>query len=369
MDQARSVTRRSALIGLGALAVAGYGTAQAAVRPDAPGTLLWMTEDLFGVGGLTAADGLVCGFSDGVYAYHPATGRLVWHVDGGNVAQGVVSSGGQLTVANLLRPGFYSLDAGTGRTVWTYAGLNVGSLPWPGLAYADGRVYGFGPAGEQSVVVALDNSGGRLEWRTTLLASAQVSYITAGGGAVYLGGSIDNLTANELIALDAATGAPLWSTSSSKLPLAAGVTAGVVYGRTGATDVSAADAVTGAPLWSHPASWAFTANASTMFVSNSPVIDLAMSGDVTALDIATGRTIWQRNFPQRVPTILTATGSVLYGAERHGTVYALSARTGQELWRHSLPIPGDEVDELNFLVVAGGSVIAANVDQLYALRA
>jgi outer membrane protein assembly factor BamB len=360
----QSVTRRNALIGLGALAVAGCGTAQAVALPSLsarpPGTLLWKTAAQYGVGGLATVDDLVCGFSDGVYAYHPATGHLAWHVDSGNVAQAVVS-GGQVTVANMLHSGFHSLNGATGRTAWTFDSLNVGSQPWLGLAYADGRVYGVGPAGDAVIVVALNNRSGRLEWRTTLPAS--VLTITAGGGRVYLSGV-------GLIALDGATGRKLWTASASGLSVPAGVTDGVVYGSASGSKVAVADAATGSPLWSHPAIWGFAANDSTMFVSNSAVIDFETnSGYVLALDIRNGRMLWQRNFPQRVPTIFAATGSVLYGAEELGTVYALSASTGQELWRHRLPVPDDRADELVFLVAAGTSVIAANVDQLYALQA
>jgi outer membrane protein assembly factor BamB len=351
--------------------------------PKPPGTLLWETAVPYGIAGLATADGLLCGIGDGVYAYRPATGRLAWHAgsrgtadEAANLPRAVIGTGGQLTVMNTYQPGIYGVDAGTGRTAWTFDVPYATGMLADGLAYADGRVYGFGWAGSgrgnKLIILALDSRTGRLEWRAALSSPADVAGFTAGGGAVYIASHNQDWTSNELIALDAATGRHLWTASGPTIPLAAGVAAGVVYGRTRGPDspVAAADAATGAPLWNYPAFWASAASDSTMFVSTSSTVDLmTMNGDVVALDIRTGRPQWQRNFPQRVPTILATTSSVLYGAEQHGTLYALSARTGQELWRHSLPITGSQPDELLYLMATGSSVIAANVDQLYAVQA
>jgi len=390
MSQVRAVTRRQALTGLGALAVAGCGVARAAVRPGSPpkppGTLVWQTAVPYGVAGLAMADGLLCGIGDGVYAYRPTTGRLAWNVSIRhtadpleNVPSNIFGSGRQLTITDRHQPCIYGLDASTGQTAWTFdAPYATGTGNQPNsLAYADGRVYCFAWAGNglgtKVIVFAVDSRTGRLEWQADLSPLSEMGGFTTAGGVVYVASPNQDSTSNELIALDAATGHHLWTASGPTVPQAAGVTAGVVYGTTGGpySPVAAADAATGAPLWHSPStSWAFTASDSTMFISATSVAGLmTVNGDVLALDIRTGRILWRRNFPQRVPTLLAATGSVLYAAEKNGTLYALSPRTGQELWRHSLPVPGSQEDQLLYLMVAGSNVIAADVHQLYAVQA
>jgi eukaryotic-like serine/threonine-protein kinase len=321
------------------------------------------------------ADGLLCGVGDGVYANRLATGQLAWHVGSTFTDYGVIGCGGHFAVIHTEQPGIYGLDAGTGKTAWSFAAPYLNGMSPTSLAYADGRVYGWSWAGNgpgtKLIVFALDSRTGRLEWQAALSSSADLPGITTGGGVVYVSDPNQDGTGSELIALDAATGRHLWTTSGTTVPQAAGVAAGVVYGYTvGANSlVAAADAANGAPLWSHRAEWAFAASGSTMFVSMSSLVGLAtISGDVLSLDIRTGQTLWQRNFPLRVPTVLAPAGSVLYAAERTGTLYALSARTGQELWRLSLPILEPQESELVYLMVAGSNVIAAKDGYIYAVQ-
>jgi outer membrane protein assembly factor BamB len=149
---------------------------------------------------------------------------------------------------------------------------------------------------------------------------ANVAGFTAGGGAVYLASHNDDSTSNELIALDSATGRQLWTASGRGIPLAAGATAGVVYGRTGGSDspVAVVDAATGAPLWNHSAFWGYLGSGSTMFVSTTATVNLmTMGGDVIALDIRTGRKQWQRDSRSRRPTFSPQPARCCAGWNKH----------------------------------------------------
>jgi outer membrane protein assembly factor BamB len=348
------ITRRQALTALSALAVAGCGTVNAAVRPASsskpPGGLLWQTRVPGGLVDLEMAGGQLCAATaSGIVAYRPGNG--------------IFAAAGQSAIQ--------ALDAVSGRTVWTF------TVPYPqslwnikDLSYAAGHLYTFGPVTRghtlATVLIALDSGTGRQAWQAELPWSTGVAYAFAANGIVYVAG----LT--RLTALDATTGRHRWTVSGPAMPVAAGVAGGAVYGFTSdSSALAVADAATGAPLWhaSLDNESAIAASDTAIFASVRSVHpDIPAPGEVLALDPRTGRTVWQRHFPQGAPSILTATSTVLYAGQEDGTLHALSASTGQELWHYSTAEFAN--DGLAYLLATASNVYAADINgALCALQA
>lgn len=65
------------------------------------------------------------------------------------------------------------------------------------------------------------------------------------------------------------------------------------------------------------------------------------TGEIVALDIASGRVKWDRRLPHSVYGAASISSDVVFTTTYEGTVWALSTRTGEILWRASLPAGSD----------------------------
>jgi outer membrane protein assembly factor BamB len=207
------------------------------------GTLLWSFPTSRGIffSSLTVVNGVVYAVcNDGtVYALKASTGTLLWNYATGEDASSPAVANGIVYVAGNR---VYALSAKTGAVLWSnLLGTNVwdGSNP----VLANGAVY-FGTVGS---VYALDAINGSTLW--TYPAGFVVSTPAVTKGAVYVG----SLTNNTLYALNAKTGAPIWTNlfSGDFLSASPSVANGVVY--VGASDhyFYALDANNGSVLWSY----------------------------------------------------------------------------------------------------------------------
>jgi outer membrane protein assembly factor BamB len=178
-------------------------------------------------------------------------------------------------------------------------------------------------------------------------------------------GSYDSVTGlNTVYALDAGTGALLWShvtgpSTRSSLSSPA-VANGVVYIGSNDYNLYALNASTGALLWSFSTGW---------YVERSPaVVDGAVYigsdiGAVFALDATTGAQLWEFFANDIVRSTPAVKNGVVYVGSDDGNLYALSARTGALLWSY----PTGSLESAP--AVVDGVVYVGSGDAFYAVSA
>jgi outer membrane protein assembly factor BamB len=201
-------------------------------------------------------------------------------------------------------------------------GFNEGSS----TAVVNGVAY-FGSVDNN--VYALNASTGAKLW----------SYMTAGfvdsspavvNGVVYIGSDDGNV-----YALNASTGAVLWSfTTGGRVESSPTVVNGVVYIGSDDDNVYALDARTGKKLWSYLTN--SEVNSSTPAVVNGVVY--VGSGDnnnsLIALNAGTGAKLWSYAEGSGVAGSPAVANGVVYFSDGEGTAHALNASTGASLWAY-----------------------------------
>jgi outer membrane protein assembly factor BamB len=345
------------------------------------GRILW--RRLFdasnpGPNGLAVSGGRVYGATDSsAFALDAATGRPVWRhflvtASARYVDMAPQIAGGIDYVSTLGYPPdgrgvLYGLDAGTGAVRWS---LDTIKGPW--------RVP--------------HEAGGGGAWQTPSVAGSDVFWGTAnplpyGGsrrypnGAAYAGAA---LYTDSLLDVDARTGRLRWYDQVTshdvrdydfQLPPILGRNA--VFGAGKGGIVIAWDRRTHRRLWEAEVGvhrndrgplpsravsvcpgllggvlTPMAYGEGRLFV---PVVDLCMrgsaygyedldtvdvpargTGELVALDAASGRRAWARKLPQPAFGCATLTDGVVFTATFDGTVYALDSRTGAILWRDSM---------------------------------
>jgi serine/threonine protein kinase/outer membrane protein assembly factor BamB len=235
-----------------------------------------------------------------------------------------------------------------------------------GLAVALWEVIGPGTAGSSATGqltarhrVARPGTG---IWRVK--ANSSVDYLAAADGIVYAGSD-----QNAVYALDAATGKQVWwrattTTFNSQLVVAAGAV--VVADPTDGGFV-ALDAATGQQLWYKPTG----TNSSVLgLVADGDAVfggwganAGGLEGGVTALSAATGVLLWTVNFEQNGPINggLAAADGTVYATTSSGEMYAYGATTGTERWRFSGP--GVEFGGNASPLASGGVVYVCSSNQ------
>ncbi|MFG1625920.1 PQQ-binding-like beta-propeller repeat protein [Kribbella sp. NPDC049227] len=229
--------------------------------------------------------------------------------------------------------------AETALSVSTVGGLRqqwvtkIGGSVWSSPATADGRVYVGGLDGR---LHALDAATGQQLWAkpdSALTGDWTFTSPAIGNGVVYLG---INRPAAEIWAFDAVTGATRWRTGASVSningsPVVAG---GVVYAATTEDQVLALDAATGARIWdAKPNGGRGSGFYSSPTVAGGKVFAASLNQQVYALDAATGAVRW--SFPtggHNSSTPAVVDGTVYFGS-RDGNVYAVDAETGVQRWK------------------------------------
>jgi outer membrane protein assembly factor BamB len=245
---------------------------------------------------------------------------------------------------------FYALDAATGGELWRFP---ADSLLYSAPLLVDDRVY-FGS--EVGRVYALARQDGALLWEAEL--GGRVLWpIAFADGRLFVG------VTQDLVALDAASGAELWRAAVGVDWSPHAVSGGLIYA--GAIDGAffALDAATGAVVWraeSPGGDWSSPA------VGGGLVIAGNRDQTVQAFDAATGEPVWTFVSEDWAVADPVLAGGVLYiGVGNHDRregprhLYALDAATGAELWRFrangrllSAPVIHDGV--LYLLTTVGG---------------
>ncbi len=174
-------------------------------------------------------------------------------------------------------------------------------------------------------------------------------------------------------ALDAATGKPRWSIGSASKPSAVAYAAGggmvlcIGTNADGADNITALSAATGHPLWTAPADignpnngagpWlTFADNAVYALLGLPGSHDVSRDDVVLALDGRTGARQWMSRLPPMATAMVVAGGTVYAGSalgpqSRSGEVVALDGATGARRWDATVSEP------VAALTVTGGVVV------------
>ena len=218
----------------------------------ATGTSLWCSSVGYQGGDLpagpTVANGMVyVGSNDGRFrAFNANTGALVWVYDTGGYIYSSAAVVNGIVYFGSWDDNLYALNANTGTLIWKFAANNyINASP----AVVNGVVYFTSWDGN---AYALDAGTGALLWSYGFAApyGGLVSSVAVANGMVYVSGQ--NL--HFVYALDARTGSLLWRFANAN-PVAGlsspSVANGVLYVGSLDGNIFAVNASTGAPLWSH----------------------------------------------------------------------------------------------------------------------
>jgi outer membrane protein assembly factor BamB len=253
------------------------------------GSLLWQTSALNWIESTPAVAGgaVYAGSMDKrVYALDALTGDLLWTCPTGSWVESSPLVHGERVYIGSWEGIFYALDAATGAVSWNY---NAGEGICSSAAISDslGLVY-FGA--DNDSLYALDLSGKRA-W-AAYTNGAPYSSPTFRGDRIVLG-TIDNGEgnfANQVLALDAATGAQLWNRPFGQYQY----------------------------VYASPA------------VEGDRVVVVTYQGDVYALDLSDGSLAWSKSLNDYIlhgsPAVADG---ILYAASYDGSLYAVSTLTGR----------------------------------------
>ncbi len=369
----------------------------------ATGQLLWThlySSPDYGPNGVTLAYGRIYGVTaTGVFALDAATGHQVWYdtsFAGGkarfDIAPQVANN--KVFVASALTAGgglIYALDAGTGATEWSFQTVadktgqqlkaTAGGAWDPFLIGPDGSLYaGTGnpylsqqqaqatPSRElyTDSVVKLSQATGRVEWYYQAfpddfhdwdLQISPILTVVAGRSMVLAAGK-----GGYVFALDPAGGGLLWKTAvgthnghdqDDELALDGKLqvqTPYVVYpGEAGGveTNMAVADGIAYVPV----VDLATTYTKPTVVVGTSDF--LGASGEMVALDVATGRQLWAAKLQQMPLGGATVVGDLVFTTTLTGQLAALSRADGSIVWTAQLPAGSNST-----LAIAGDTLIA-----------
>lgn len=301
----------------------------------------------------------------------PATAKTDWPVPGGTVEQSVEHVIAAPTLEVAWRRGF---GKGSG------AEQHVMAPP----VSAEGRIF---VMDAESRVSAINAESGDVVWRRNLPDRSRRDRHGFGGGLAYSGGKLYVASGHRYVAqLDAATGEMGWKRDvSSPIHAAPTVASGKVFVVSTDNELLAFNAATGAPDWNYQAliEPARLLRASSPAVSGETIVAGFASGEVVALRAGNGNDLWNQALSRASRTnalseIRDVAGRPViykgdvYAASHSGVFAAIDLRSGQPRW--SLPIAsitsplptGDVV----YIVSRAGEVIcvARETGQVYWIR-
>lgn len=207
------------------------------------GVLLW-TDSLNGGsdGSPTVAHGVVyvTSYNGTLYAFNAQNGKQLWSVTPCSAITATPAIANGLIYVGCTNDILYALATKTGTTQWTFTAK--GPI-YSSVAIANGLVYVSDSTG---VLSALNALTGTVMWSATTLYGQ--------GGTPAIAGNTVFVNGNGLFAFNAITGVALWSTlTDTIIGNAPSVANGVVYVilSDGPATILALDARTGANLWSY----------------------------------------------------------------------------------------------------------------------
>jgi outer membrane protein assembly factor BamB len=289
-----------------------------------------------------------------LWALDGKTGKKVWHFDTvpkdlwGN--PGVNSGGGLWYPPSFDGKG--SIYFGTG---------NPGPLPGtPKYPWGSSRP---GPNLYADSMVKLDEKTGKMDWYYQQTPHNLYDWdfqnppvlVSAGGRELAIGSGKSGV----VVALDVKTGKPVW-----KRPVGThnGHDDDPLYAMRGEySKIKTGEAFPGqlggviAPLATDGSLlYVPVVNHSMTVASSSEVTESSSAtGEMVALDLASGKVEWKKQLPQPAYGAPTVVNDLVFATTFDGVVYALDAKSGGEVWQASLPA-GMNVG----VMVSGDTVIA-----------
>jgi outer membrane protein assembly factor BamB len=219
---------------------------------------------------------------------------------------------------NLYTDAIVKLNAQTGKVVWHYQQTPHDLYDWdlqdpPILAEVKGRKVVIA-SGKSGWVIALDTHSGKVLWKRSV--------------GTHNGHDNDGVYAMKH--------------EYSKLSLPETVYPGLLGGVIAPMSTNGTSVFV--PIVNHPV----TFNNQTEPQENGP-----STGEVVALDVATGAVRWTHKFPAAVFGATTAVNDVVFATTFEGALYAFDASTGNVLWETKLPAATN-----TGVVVSGDTLIA-----------
>jgi outer membrane protein assembly factor BamB len=348
-----------------------------------------------GPNGLAVADGLVFGATaSDAFALDQATGEEVWSTPlAGNSREGIDMAPGYndglvyvatvpVTVNETYGAGgvgtLWALDGKTGKKVWHFDTVPKNLWGHPEVNSGGGLWYPPSFDGKGSIYIGTGNPG-------PLPGTAKYPWGSSRPGS--------NLYADSMVKLDEKTGKMDWHYQQTPhniydwdfqdppvLTSAGGKELAIGAGKSGV--VVALDAKSGKPVWKRPVGThnghdndpvyamngeysklkagevfpgtlggviaPMAANDSTLFV---PIVNHSMTvlspseitesssatGELVALDIATGKVEWTKKLPQPAYGAPTVVNDLVFATSAEGSIYALDSKSGGEVWQATLP--------------------------------
>jgi outer membrane protein assembly factor BamB len=213
-----------------------------------------------------------------------------------------------------------------------------------------------------NAATALNASTGATLW--TFLKADDSFPLAVANGVAYVGGEDGNT-----YALNASTGAKLWNFTPANAALSTFVVAssGVVYVGSNDNSVYALNASTGAKLWNFAVGgfpWSSAVANAVVYVGTGSRLGTG-PGTVYALNANTGGLLWKYATGGTVNSSPTVANGVVYIASNDGELFALNAGTGVKLWDFAT---GDSAGSSP--AVANGVVyVGSTNNNVYALNA
>lgn len=358
------------------------------------GDVIWETKlesPSHGPNGLAVAEGRVYGATNGgAFALDQKTGKELWNVQlGGPVDMAPGVNEGKVYVSTVpentsaeYEAGtvgtLWALDAKTGKKLWHFDTVpkdlwgepNVnsgGGLWYPPSFDKQGNVYagtgnpaplpgtpnhpwGSSRPGDNRYadsLVKLDPKTGKLQWfyqetpHNIYDWDFQNSPIItkAGGKEVAVGSGKSGF----VVAVDVKTGKPVWRTSVGKHN---GHDKDGLYAmrheynkiKTGEVFPGEIGGVVSAVASDGKQVYVPIVNHSMTVRNGSEVTEeSAATGEVEALDLATGKVVWKAELPGPAYGSLVVSNDLVFATTAEGVIHALSAKSGGEVWQAALP--------------------------------
>lgn len=273
-----------------------------------------------------------------------------------------------------------------GAPLWSYDGVSYDDQP---PVYDGARVYApVSTVGGPTRIVALDAASGAVLWRVPMPASVahDATFLATSGMLVVAGAASDPVTQWHVVALRAADGAQVWTAASGMANAGPGdwliprlaATRDVVFVAPGVGALEALDAASGAPLWTGAPEaapgdplviGALTAAEDTLYEVTQPFSAAGAGASFTqtlaARDAHSGRLLWSRKLEQGAGALHPAAGALVY-TDTTG-VRALDATTGAPLWRWESSVDLSPTDLA--LPAPWSSPLVGGGGELYIMRA
>ncbi|HEY1708398.1 MAG TPA: PQQ-binding-like beta-propeller repeat protein [Rhizomicrobium sp.] len=244
-----------------------------------------------------------------------------------------------------------SANVATLGLLWSRHISTNGSTP----AVVNGKVFVTSLSG----LLALSSATGAVLWNK--LPDAQFAGSpTVAGNFVY---AITSFNAPVLYALNATTGATVWTQTLAQSDASPIVVNGIIYVACNNGTMYALKAATGALLWSSTLGGTVTQSSDAAVVDGT--VYVGSGSAIYALDAATGAQIWSFATGSTIERSPSVANGIVYVGSDDGNVYALRAGTGATLWTYTT---GSAVYQ-SPAVAAGIVYIGSQDDHLYALDA